>query len=233
MNANEQTDRTIYVVNWTPDGVGGFEWRRTAEEAAAVARDLADPTARLHVVEVPAEVWEAAQANAYVISEWLDAEGWSDGGDPRTPITTPAEREPYPLARGPLVDALTDLAHVFGITAGHTGHHFTCSEAETIARVLQLAGHADAAAAWIDGHAEGDDERSGDTDAEDLHHGRWIRANVLVRYDSLLIDALRAERITSEEWQTRRTAAVARLADVERYADGRDFTARYELPGAA
>lgn len=136
---------------------------------------------------------------------------------------------------GDLADALDDLADVLsdGMTAGHVGHHFTCSEAETIARVLQLAGHADAAAAWLDGHAEGDEERSGDIDAEDLHHGRWIRGRVLARYDSLLIDALRAERITSEEWQTRHSAAVARLADVERYADGRDHTARYELPGAA
>lgn len=74
---------TIYVVNWTVHEVGGFEWRRTREEAVKVVMDLDDPSADLHEVELPAEVWEAAQTNAYAISEWLDAEGWSDGGDPR------------------------------------------------------------------------------------------------------------------------------------------------------
>jgi hypothetical protein len=58
-----------------------------------------------------------------------------------------------------LGSALADLAGVFGdgMTADHTGSSFTCSEADTIARVLVLAGHKDAAETWLHGHADGDD----------------------------------------------------------------------------
>jgi len=58
-----------------------------------------------------------------------------------------------------LNEALAALAGVFGdgMTADHTGSGFTCTEADTIARVLVLAGHHDEAASWLEGHATGDD----------------------------------------------------------------------------
>jgi hypothetical protein len=73
---------TIYVVNWNPDpgGVGGFEWRPERADAAAFMREIRDPSARLHVVAVPPEL---SEAGVLAITEWLDDEGWSDGGDPR------------------------------------------------------------------------------------------------------------------------------------------------------
>jgi hypothetical protein len=72
---------TVYVVNWSvaPEGVGGFEWRADRADAVAFMREIADPTARLHVVAVP----DAIATDAWAISEWLDSEGWSDGIDPR------------------------------------------------------------------------------------------------------------------------------------------------------
>jgi hypothetical protein len=71
---------TVYVVNWDPqDGVGGFEWRAERTEASEFLRYLQDPTARLHVVAVP----DAIATDPWAISEWLDEEGWSEGGDPR------------------------------------------------------------------------------------------------------------------------------------------------------
>lgn len=75
--------RTIYVVNWTPDAVGGFEWRLDRAEAEAVAADLrkSDPTVQLHEVELPEDEEWTKYPDA--ITERLDAEGWSDGGDPR------------------------------------------------------------------------------------------------------------------------------------------------------
>lgn len=57
------------------------------------------------------------------------------------------------------------LAAVFGdgMTAVHTGGHFTCSEADSIAAVLISFGHPEAAAVWIEGHADGDDEEDSDS----------------------------------------------------------------------
>lgn len=83
------SDRTIHVVNWTPQGVGGFEWRRNREAAERVARDRElfgthpdrDETVRIHEVKLPDELADSDDVEA--ITEWLDAEGWSDGGDPR------------------------------------------------------------------------------------------------------------------------------------------------------
>ncbi|MEU6572310.1 hypothetical protein [Streptomyces sp. NPDC046805] len=58
-----------------------------------------------------------------------------------------------------LSEALDALAGVFGdgMTADGTGSTFTCTEADTIARVLVLAGHSGAAETWLEGHASGDD----------------------------------------------------------------------------
>lgn len=82
------TPRTVHVVNWTPQGVGGFEWRWNRDSAERVARDQRlfgtgpdrDETVQIHAVELPAEVGDDAEG----ITSWLDSEGWSDGGDPRT-----------------------------------------------------------------------------------------------------------------------------------------------------
>lgn len=58
-----------------------------------------------------------------------------------------------------LTDALAELAGVFGdgYVAFDNGSKFTCTEADTIARVLVVAGHEDAAVTWLKGHAEGDE----------------------------------------------------------------------------
>lgn len=59
-----------------------------------------------------------------------------------------------------LSDALAELAGVFGdgMTSDMVGSQFTCSEADTIARVLVLAGHREAAETWLRGHAQGDED---------------------------------------------------------------------------
>ncbi|MFH8414378.1 hypothetical protein [Streptomyces collinus] len=58
-----------------------------------------------------------------------------------------------------LSDALAELASTFGdgYVAFDTGSKFTCSEADSVARVLAVAGHEDAAVTWLRGHAEGDE----------------------------------------------------------------------------
>ncbi|MCX5236219.1 hypothetical protein OG824_13510 [Streptomyces prunicolor] len=58
-----------------------------------------------------------------------------------------------------LSDALGDLAKSFGDawTADHTGPAFSCSEADSVARLLALTGHTDAAVQWLIGHAQKDD----------------------------------------------------------------------------
>jgi YD repeat-containing protein len=65
--------RTVYVVTWTPDSVGGFEWRADRDAAERVAADFRtdDGTVRVHTVSVPVGV---------NVTDYLDAEGWSDGG---------------------------------------------------------------------------------------------------------------------------------------------------------
>jgi hypothetical protein len=85
-----------------------------------------------------------------------------------------------------LSDALTGLASVFGdgMTADHTGSGFTCTEADTIARVLVLAGHRDEAVTWLEGHASGDD--CGDDhwhfDGDDDEEGRVLNEDELTAY---------------------------------------------------
>lgn len=58
-----------------------------------------------------------------------------------------------------VVTAIADVAGVFGSDAAESvGSGFTCGEAESIAVLLAISGHVDAAAIWMDGHASGDDE---------------------------------------------------------------------------
>lgn len=75
-------------------------------------------------------------------------------GEPIAPTVVIQYRE--------LMDAIEAMAEVFGdgMTAMHVGSSFNCGEADTIARVLALAGHKDAAITWLEYHASGDD--SGD-----------------------------------------------------------------------
>lgn len=70
---------TAYVVTWTPESTGGFDWFTERSDAAMQVRCLQDPTARIHVVAVP----DSIATVPHKITEWLDDEGWSDGGDPR------------------------------------------------------------------------------------------------------------------------------------------------------
>lgn len=83
-NPERETDMTrmIYVVNWTPEGVGGFDWRWSKDDAERQALVLAvnsASTVNMHEVELPDEVGDDPEG----ITAWLDSEGWSDGGDPR------------------------------------------------------------------------------------------------------------------------------------------------------
>jgi hypothetical protein len=95
--------RTIHVVNWTPQGVGGFEWRTSRAEADRVAADQAlfgthpdrDETVQVHAVELPDEVGDDPEG----ITAWLDSEGWSDGGDPRVPAQVTDASRAENLAR--------------------------------------------------------------------------------------------------------------------------------------
>ncbi|SNS38237.1 hypothetical protein SAMN05216276_1008167 [Streptosporangium subroseum] len=40
------------------------------------------------------------------------------------------------------------------------GGHFSCHEADSVAALLMVAGHGDAAITWLEGHAEADSEGS-------------------------------------------------------------------------
>ncbi|MFJ3775245.1 hypothetical protein ACIPX0_26480 [Streptomyces sp. NPDC090075] len=63
-----------------------------------------------------------------------------------------------------LDDALTGLADTFRLMGtAEAGGHFTCSEADALAKVLVVAGHRNAAISWLEGHAYGDD------DEDDVH----------------------------------------------------------------
>ncbi|MGW6600580.1 hypothetical protein [Streptomyces sp. NPDC055036] len=76
----------------------------------------------------------------------------------RTP-DAPSEVIPFELEL-----ALHDLAVTFGdYMTAEAGGHFTCTEADSLARVLLLSGHRDQAITWLTGHWSGDD------DADDLH----------------------------------------------------------------
>lgn len=61
-----------------------------------------------------------------------------------------------------------------GLTAVGIGGHFTCSEADDLARALILGGHKQAAITFLDGHSTGDD------DVDDQHKvGDDFEARVL------------------------------------------------------
>lgn len=69
-------------------------------------------------------------------------------------MTTPARR------RQPAVFAALDqLAEVFSEpwTARQTGQAMTCTEADTLAHAMRVAGHTEAADAFLRGHANGED----------------------------------------------------------------------------
>ena len=89
------------------------------------------------------------------------------------------------LAAVHLRNALCEMAAVLGdgMTASGVGGSFTCSEAETLAEVLVLSGHAKEAASFLAGHAEGDD------DAEGTHHGLdedAMKRFVLLRWGAVI-----------------------------------------------
>jgi hypothetical protein len=66
-----------------------------------------------------------------------------------------------------LYSAIGVFARILGdpMTAAGVGGHFTCAEAEDLARTLAKTGHKRAAMSFLDGHADGDD------DPDDLHVG--------------------------------------------------------------
>ncbi|MEU0674492.1 hypothetical protein ABZ330_16650 [Streptomyces sp. NPDC006172] len=68
------------------------------------------------------------------------------------------------LRAAQLDDALADLANTFSLMGtAEAGGHFTCTEADALARVLAASGHRNAAISWLEGHAYGDD------DEDDVH----------------------------------------------------------------
>ncbi|WP_052397140.1 hypothetical protein [Streptomyces sp. NRRL F-5123] len=63
-----------------------------------------------------------------------------------------------------LIDAVDDLAAVFTrLGTAEAGGHFTCSEADAIARVLAVSGNEGVAIDWLCGHAT-------DDEVDDMHH---------------------------------------------------------------
>lgn len=81
----------------------------------------------------------------------------------RPPLVEPMDAKPEPEPDDELMilrAAVARMAEVLGdaMTAGDTGGHFSCGEAEALADVLRAAGHTDAADEWIEGHAGADDE---------------------------------------------------------------------------
>ncbi|MFJ6183741.1 hypothetical protein [Streptomyces sp. NPDC092295] len=81
----------------------------------------------------------------------------------RTPVAPPEAIVPeFELA-------LHDLAATFGdyMTAAEVGGHFTCTEADALARVLLLSGHRDEAITWLEGHQYGDDDEDDPHAAEE------------------------------------------------------------------
>ncbi|MEU8133254.1 hypothetical protein [Streptodolium elevatio] len=93
-------------------------------------------------------------------------------GEPIAPTVVIQYRE--------LTDAIAAMAEVFSdsMTATQVGPSFCCGEADKIARVLALAGHADAATRWLDGHSLVDEPG-------DLHfvedEGPFSRDHVMTR----------------------------------------------------
>lgn len=79
---------TVFLVNWSPDcGIGGFQWGPDRGPVEQVRRDLQDPTATVHIVALPPHVGaplpdeqEGNEAHCERITDWLDDQGWSDGG---------------------------------------------------------------------------------------------------------------------------------------------------------
>ena len=136
-------------------------------------RDAADDPAGFaevdeHRAEVVLPALETAHAAAQAMIPVLLAEGHRHG---RT-------RLPGPLTRwwrrvtgtddrlaGPVGDALAEVAACFADswTARATGGAMSCGEVDALARLLDLGGHRDAAAALLCGHAETDEH--GDTHA--------------------------------------------------------------------
>jgi hypothetical protein len=92
----------------------------------------------------------------------------ASGAHPTRSATTARWSQSRPLSpllqSGPVQDALSDLAGVFGdsMTAGDVGARMTCTEADAITRALLVGGHRDAASVWLAGHARGDDDPDAD-----------------------------------------------------------------------
>lgn len=110
----------------------------------------------------------------------------------RTTVETPAPA--LVIQHGELTKALGDLAGVFGdgMTAHHTGPSFSCGEADTVARLLILSGHAEAAETWLSGHAQNDEFDDyhftvNDNDPED--EGRPLNDEELTEYAANLAKA--------------------------------------------
>lgn len=104
-----------------------------------------------------------------------------------TTDTTTTEPAARPIDATELLRSVSAVAAVLGdgMTAGMVGGSFTCSEAETIAELLFVAGHEDDAARWLLGHVEGDDDPDDDED-----HLRLQKvARDATRWESAVVEA--------------------------------------------
>lgn len=90
----------MFLVNWNPgyDGdVGGFDWTIAGREWAEQRRiELRDPSAEVHIVALPASLGvprdgETHEQHFDRITDWLDDQGWSDGGAHHLPSAELAE----------------------------------------------------------------------------------------------------------------------------------------------
>ncbi|ATI18857.1 hypothetical protein SEA_DIANE_73 [Streptomyces phage Diane] len=91
----------------------------------------------------------------------------------------------------PLTFALDNLAETFRFyCTAEAGAHFTCGEADAIARVLVASGHRDEAITWLHGHAVddewGDLHYDGDEDDPE-DEGRVLTEDELGDYVDLLV----------------------------------------------
>ena len=133
------------------------EFDCTAEEADALWDELA-PGQRFRVLMLMT-VEEAEQAEADRAAE-RHARALARAASEREARERDEARANVRAALVPsaeVVEALAEFAAMMG-RVSTSAEHFTCTEAETVARLLRALGHSADAERFLDAHAAGDDE---------------------------------------------------------------------------